>query len=310
MPKGIYDRSQVKHRSIPGIDEVSHYWDKSESHTIELLLDDGILAFPDVCEKCGASNTYRFKNKTKKQLRCNVAGCRHQRSLFQGSFFSGCRLPLTKLMLFLYHWLSGVQCTQLKSITEFSSTTVTNYLLHVKQLVIDDIDTHQEVIGGPDVIVEVDESKFAKRKYHRGHRVASKAWIFGGIERTPERKFFAVQVNDRSAETLSTVMKCFIHSESIVYSDCWKGYTNLVAKGICKEHKTVNHSVNYVDPESGAHTNSIEGHWGVLKGKIPKRKRTDDQVEACILEQVWRHHNKDDLWNALKNALASVKYAD
>jgi len=51
MPKGIYDRIQVKHRSIPGMDEVSHYWDKSESHTIELLLDDGILTFPDVCGK-------------------------------------------------------------------------------------------------------------------------------------------------------------------------------------------------------------------------------------------------------------------
>jgi len=85
MPKGIYDRSQVKHRSIPGIDDVSHYWDKSESHTIELLLDDGTLAFPDVCEKCGTSNAYRFKNQTKKTLRCSVAGCRHQRSLFQGS---------------------------------------------------------------------------------------------------------------------------------------------------------------------------------------------------------------------------------
>ena len=64
---------------------MSHYWDKSENHTIELLLDDGILTFPDGCEKCGTSNAYRFKNKTKKTPRCSVAGCRHQRSLFQGS---------------------------------------------------------------------------------------------------------------------------------------------------------------------------------------------------------------------------------
>jgi len=78
---------------------VTQYWDKSESHTIELLLDDGILTFPDVCEKCGKSNSYRFKNKAKKALRCGVAGCRHQRSLLQGSFFANCCLPLTKLML-------------------------------------------------------------------------------------------------------------------------------------------------------------------------------------------------------------------
>jgi len=66
MPKGIYDRSQVKHSSIPGIDDVSHYWDKSESNTIELLLDDGILTFPDVCEKIGTSNAFRFKKQNEK----------------------------------------------------------------------------------------------------------------------------------------------------------------------------------------------------------------------------------------------------
>jgi hypothetical protein len=32
-------------------------------------------------------------------------------------------------------------------------------------------------------IVEVDESKFGKRKYHRGHRVEG-VWVIGGVERT------------------------------------------------------------------------------------------------------------------------------
>lgn len=68
----------------------------------------------------------------------------------------------------LYHWLTGAQYIQLKSMTECSSATVTNYLLHFHQLVIDNIDGHQEVI------VEVDESKFTKQKYHRGHKVAIK----------------------------------------------------------------------------------------------------------------------------------------
>ena len=36
-------------------------------------------------------------------------------------------------------------------------------------------------LGGGGKIVEIDESKIGKRKYHRGHVVAGQ-WVFGGIE--------------------------------------------------------------------------------------------------------------------------------
>jgi len=39
-----------------------------------------------------------------------------------------------------------------------------------------------EKLGGPGKIVEIDESKFGRRKYHRGHHVDGQ-WVFGGIER-------------------------------------------------------------------------------------------------------------------------------
>ena len=38
------------------------------------------------------------------------------------------------------------------------------------------------MIGGPGVEVEIDESKFGKRKYNRGRQVEGH-WVFGGVER-------------------------------------------------------------------------------------------------------------------------------
>ncbi len=40
----------------------------------------------------------------------------------------------------------------------------------------------QTMIGGKNIVVEIDESKFGKRKYHRGHRVEG-VWVLGMVER-------------------------------------------------------------------------------------------------------------------------------
>lgn len=57
-----------------------------------------------------------------------------------------------------------------------------------------------EKIGGVGKVVQIDESKVGKRKYHRGHRVEGQ-WVFGGIEED-SRRCFMVPVEDRSEATL------------------------------------------------------------------------------------------------------------
>jgi hypothetical protein len=58
----------------------------------------------------------------------------------------------------------------------------------------------EQQIGGPGKTVQIDESKFGKRKYHRGHRVEGQ-WVFGGIEEESRRSFMAA-VEKRDEATL------------------------------------------------------------------------------------------------------------
>ena len=44
------------------------------------------------------------------------------------------------------------------------------------------------VIDGPGIEVEIDESKFGRRKYNRG-RWQEGHWVFGGIERTTGKSY-------------------------------------------------------------------------------------------------------------------------
>uniref|UniRef100_A0A915ELM4 ISXO2-like transposase domain-containing protein n=1 Tax=Ditylenchus dipsaci TaxID=166011 RepID=A0A915ELM4_9BILA len=86
-------------------------------------------------------------------------------------------------------------------------------------------------IGGPGDVVEIDESKFGKRKYHRGHRVEG-SWVFEGISRSSGDVFmvqvekqFGFRILDRA--TLLPLIQRWIKKESIVIADCWRAYDNL-----------------------------------------------------------------------------------
>jgi hypothetical protein len=75
-----------------------------------------------------------------------------------------------------------------------------------------------EKIGGPQKTVEIDDSKFGRRKYHRGHP-SKDQWVFGGVERESSRTFL-VPVPDRTADTLVAIISDWIETGTMVISDC------------------------------------------------------------------------------------------
>jgi hypothetical protein len=52
------------------------------------------------------------------------------------------------------------------------------------------------------------------------------------------------------------IIRTWIEQGTTVISDCWGAYRDIGSQGY--KHRTVNHSINFVDPLTGAHTNTIQ----------------------------------------------------
>ena len=88
-----------------------------------------------------------------------------------------------------------------------------------------------------------------------------------------------------------------------MHSDLWKAY-KAIPSAAHLEHRTVNHSRHFVDPDTGVHTNTIEGTWHGMKVGIPERVRYLGKVENHISEFIWRRQSESDIWSAFLNCLA------
>ncbi|XP_039655589.1 uncharacterized protein LOC120558600 [Perca fluviatilis] len=126
-------------------------------------------------------------------------------------------------------------------------------------------------IGGVDVLIHIDESKFChKRKYARGrfgNTWRRKTWVFGMLEiRGNSRRPVLRLVKRRNKATLVPIIKKHIKPQSTVVSDEWRAYSSLSQEGY--RHVKVNHSQNYVDPATGLHTQNIERAWQTYKKEI------------------------------------------
>ena len=100
--------------------------------------------------------------QSRKLFRCKSSSCGKSISIFHDSFFANSRLKCSEVLLIGYLWLSNANSTTIATLTGHSSHTIADYIRHFQQLVTSNIDDDDTLIGGPNIIVEIDESKMGK----------------------------------------------------------------------------------------------------------------------------------------------------
>ena len=265
----------------------------------------------------------RFQSDCKEiRYQCNKKQCRSKGrkntvSLKTGTWFGKSHITLKKSLFLTYCFVHQMSYTdtiretsielinnendELKQVTT-SSETVCDYKMYCREICVNIIiDESDDQIGGIGLTVEIDESKFGKRKYNRG-RVIEGQWVLGGICRETKQVFMTT-VPSRDKNTLLPILKKKIKPGTTIISDCWKSYDCLSQEDF--EHLTVNHSVNFVDPQSGCHTQNIENLWWQVKRQLPDTYTRHNQLYLHLAEYLWRNmkrKEKDIFKEFLKDA--------
>ena len=141
-------------------------------------------------------------------------------------------------------------------------------------------------------------SVFVRRKHNVGRRPVPQQWVFGGIDTTTNEGFL-VAVPQRNAATLLPIIQQFIRPGTTVVSDLLADNT---IGNIGYRHLAVNHQVNFVNPVTGAHTNTVVNMWMRAKRRYKRECGTArGMVDTYLVEFMWRlKFGEDPFENIIK----------
>ena len=173
-------------------------------------------------------------------------------------------------------FVAGVTARIAAELTNVNKSTAA-YYFHRLRLLIYKNSSHLEMFDGE---VEADESYFGgHRKGKRGRGAAGKTAVFGLLKRND--KVYTVAVPNTQTATLLPIIREQVTPDSIVYTDCYKGYDVLDVSGFI--HHRINHSKEFADRQN--HINGMENFWNQAKRVLRKYNGIDRKSFPLFLKE-------------------------
>ena len=197
------------------------------------------------------------------------------------------RLSWWKQSRLIEHFVSGSTARCASRLVGVNKSTGALYFHRLREIIALKLEAGtDDVFGGE---IEVDESYFGgRRKGKRGRGSAGKIPVFGVLKRGG--RVYTKIIPNASSATLMPIIEHKVIPDSIVYSDCWRGYNVL---DVCAfRHFRINHSKLFADKHN--HINGIENFWSQAKRHMRKfngvpRVHFGLYLKACE----WRFNNSD-----------------
>lgn len=217
-------------------------------------------------------------------------------------------MPLLTLLKIIYYFVQDDSQRRILRTLNLNASLVSQICRRLQDVCSLDLQTRPIIpFGGPGVVVKCDESKFNhKAKYNRGRRAARDSWVFGIVScaNSPARGYFQVVDRRNTATLLPIIQRCLLPGTE-VHSDDWAAYRRLQLLPNVNRHRVVVHAHNFVDPQTGVHTQEVESAWSQLKLGQKRRKglRRGD-LQSYLDERMWRQWRGGSYGVIMRNFLA------
>ena len=277
-----------------------------ESRLQKWLLDHGLLQPMDSkCAKCGSGmRDCDYRGKPGKV--CGNKHCRARASGQVGSVLEQCKLTHRQFVFLVYWWAHDCAGTRAEHMLGHGSVTIADWSARFRMCVMAQQAAWGEVLGGPDVEVEADETEIGRRKKGiHGHDNAVSGDVRGVFERVSGRVVLDVyeKLHKSFDERRFGPPNCAeadalfnsIAAGSILFSDDARAYS-----GPAKDHglvlRTVDHNKGIFSrremvrgKQRVVSTNGIDGVWGRLKTCLRAKGGVPGHlIQGYIKEYQWR----------------------
>lgn len=132
------------------------------------------------CPTCGAQGRQRSSANIS-CYRCTNFATKHYDNILKDTPFLNSKLACSKKLCIYDCFINGLRVKDITWVTGIDRKTVYKCLKELGRFLVPKFYNDNAQIGGNDVVVEIDESKFGKVKYHRGRRVEG-VWIVGIVK--------------------------------------------------------------------------------------------------------------------------------
>ena len=197
----------------------------TEANCIQFLYDMKILRTHQKCPSCSIPMTLTECPLSKyRDGSCWKCTCGRTIAPRVGSILQQSRITYKEFIKILAHFSNGLSVKTAAEQANLAENIVRRFFNSIHERIAEDVTTKTK-IGGLGTVVEIDESKFGKRKYNRG-RMVEGTWVLGGIQRETNHCFLTpCPANRRNEATLLPIIQQFVLPGTTIITDGWKAYT-------------------------------------------------------------------------------------